>query len=461
MRDPCVRTIRPGAGQALIAFGCFALLAAPVASTQERAQQPYRAAVDMVLVDCIVLDGAGHFVHGLTAADFRIFEEGEQVEIDFFSEQHFGRAPAPPVAPAPGETTHAEPPAGDADVIGLPRYLVLFVDALNMAPNEWDRLRPELVRYLHETLTPADQVLVAMLTPDRRLRVAPEFTSDAHVVEAALSYVRGNAEIRERTRLNEQRLVESLQVEEASAGGGDTGGSGGEATALRMGAALAGFFALERRDEVLHTLDTITGLAEHLDQTHDVPGPKSLLLISGGIPEQPGSNYFYILEEYAEQADPAVRGQGGIGGYDPVSRRTSSNDGIEEQLTAAVGYLNRLNYTVYTIDARGAADFAGDPAASRARTPISSDTRTQIFQDAVSGLGSIARGTGGLAFSGTNNFAAVIDDIHADTAYRYVLGYVPPQHDEKDVENGRFYRVRVEVSRSDVRVRARQGYVDR
>jgi len=126
-----------------------------------------------------------------------------------------------------------------------------------------------------------------------------------------------------------------------------------------------------------------------------------------------------------------------------------------------VGKLNRLNYTVYTIDARGAADFAGDPAASRFRTTISPETRTRIFQDAQNGLGAIAQGTGGLSFTGTNNFAGAIADIHADTAYRYVLGYVPPQHDPKDVEDGKFFRVRVEVDVPGTRVRAREGYVER
>ncbi len=427
---------------------------------QERVQQPFRADVDLVLIDCVVLDQDGRFVHHLTVEDFRLFEEDQPVEISLFSEQHYGSATPPPSADEAPQGIDPSAVPTDDEVAGLPRYLVVFVDAFNTAPNEWDRLRPALVDYVRTTLTPSDRVLVAMLTPDRRLRVTPEFTSSPAVIESTLSYVQGNPEIRERTRQNEQRLMESLQVEQTDPGGSDTGSASGEATAIRMGASLAGFFALERRDEVLYTLDTLTGLAEHLDRTHEIRGPKTLLLASGGIAEQPGSNYFYILDEFAQEADPAVRGQGGTGGFNPVTQRTASNS-IAENLRNAVGRLNRLNYTVYTIDARGAADFASDPAASRARTTISPETRTLMFQDGQSGLGAIARGTGGLAFSGTNNFAGAIADVHADTAYRYVLGYAPPEHDPDDVEAGKFFRVRVEVAQPGVTVRAREGYVDR
>jgi len=443
----------------LAALFCAASLTAPVEGSQDRAQQPYRAAVDMVLVDCVVLDESGAFLHGLTQDDFRLFEEGEPVEISFFSEQHYGSAAAPTAVPARGDAAVSAAVSAD-EVAGLPHYLVIFIDGFNTAPTEWDRLRPALIDYVRATLTPSDKVLVAILSPDRRLRVTPEFTSEPGVVESTLSYVQGNPGIRQQRRQNEQRLMESLQAESTDPGGSDTGSAAGEATALRMGAALAGFFALERRDQVLQTLDTLTGLAEHLDRTHEIAGPKTMLFVSGGIPEQPGSNYYYILDEYEQQADPAVRGQAGIGGYNPGIRRTS-NDSISEYLTTAVGKLNRLNYTVYTIDARGAADFAGDPAASRFRTTISPETRTRIFQDAQNGLGAIAQGTGGLSFTGTNNFAGAIADIHADTAYRYVLGYVPPQHDPKDVEDGKFFRVRVEVDVPGTRVRAREGYVER
>jgi len=228
---------------------CAASLTAPANGSQDRAQKPYRAAVDMVLVDCVVLDDSGEFLHGLTQNDFRLFEEGEPVEISFFSEQHYGSAAAPTAVPARGDAADSAAVSAD-EVAGLPHYLVIFIDGFNTAPTEWDRLRPALIDYVRATLTPSDKVLVAILSPDRRLRVTPEFTSEPGVVESTLSYVQGNPGIRQQRRQNEQRLMESLQAESTDPGGSDTGSAAGEATALRMGAALAGFFA--RIELLLH-----------------------------------------------------------------------------------------------------------------------------------------------------------------------------------------------------------------
>jgi VWFA-related protein len=272
--------------------------------------------------------------------------------------------------------------------------------------------------------------------------------------------VQTNPEIRLNEVANETRLISALQVEEEPGGGTDAGSAEVEATALRMGASLAGFYAQERREQVLFTLDTLTGLAEHLDRSFAIPGPKTLLMVSGGISVQPGARYYYILDAYEQQASLETRAEGGIGGHDPFSQRSGGED-VEQYLQRAIGQLNRLNYSVYAIDARGAGDFFGDSPEYQVRTGLAADLRQQIFQAAQEGLANISRGTGGLSFTGTSNFLGALESIHADTAYRYVLGYVPPEHDPEDVENDRFYRVRVEVGVPGVRVRAREGYVDR
>ena len=73
----------------------------------------------------------------------------------------------------------------------------------------------------------------------------------------------------------------------------------------------------------------------------------------------------------------------------------------------------------------------------------------------------LAKGTGGLAFFNTNDFGRALTRVQDDTAYRYVLGYVPPAHDPEDIANGKVYEVEVEVLRPGVEIRARKGYVDR
>jgi VWFA-related protein len=437
----------------------------PRAGEQQPARQDrpqFEAAVDMVLIDCVVLDEDGDFLPGLTQADFLLYEEGEPVDISFFSVQRFG---TPRVEPAAVPAATEEVPAGElaADLSSaatLPRYVVLFIDGFNTSPAEWAEVKGAVVQYVREILRPGDRILVANLTPARQLRVAPEFTSEPGLLEAVLSAVQTNPEIRLNVVRNETRLIEALQIEDDPGGGTDAGVTEVEATALRMGASLAGFYAQERREQVLFTLDTLTGLAEHLDRSFAIPGPKTLLMVSGGISSQPGARYYYILDAYEQQATLEMRSQGGIGGHDPISHR-SGGETVDEYMRSAIGKLNRLNYSVYAIDARGAGDFFSDSPEYQVRTGLAPELRQQIFEAAQEGLVDIARGTGGLSFTGTSNFLGALEAIHADTAYRYVLGYVPPEHHPKDLENDKFYRVRVEVDVPGVRVRAREGYVDR
>jgi len=412
------------------------------ADSQERPQ--FEAAVDMVLIDCIVLDDDGNFMQGLTLDDFRLYEDGDPVDVSFFSVQRFGTAidsAATPTGAAPDATVGNREP-DTSPVTTLPRYVVLFIDGFNTSPAEWGEVQGAVTRYVREILRPGDRILVANLTPARQLRVAPEFTSEPGLLEAVLSAVQTNPDIRVSEVRNETRLITALQAEDEPGGGTDAGAAEVEATALRMGASLAGFYAQERREQVLFTLDTLTGLAEHLDRSFAIPGPKTLLMVSGGISAQPGARYFYILDAYEQQASLETRSQGGIGGHDPFSHR-AGGETVDDYLEKAIGKLNRLNYSVYAIDARGAGDFFGDSPEYQVRTGLDATLRQQIFEAAQEGLANISRGTGGLSFTGTSNFLGALESIHADTAYRYVLGYVPPEHDPKDTENEKFYRVRV------------------
>jgi VWFA-related protein len=436
---------------------------------QEGEQQPaaqdrpqFGAEVDMVLVDCVVLDDEGNFMPGLTQEDFRVYEEGDPVDITFFSVQRFGTAPGgtSSLPAAAGGAAVNEADADLAEVATLPRYVVLFIDGFNTTPAEWGEVQGAVVQYVRQILQPGDRILVANLTPARQLRVAPEFTAEPGLLEAVLSAVQTNPDIRQTVVRNETRLITALQAEDEPGGGTDAGATEVEATALRMGASLAGFYAQERREQVLFTLDTLTGLAEHLDQSFAIPGPKTLLMVSGGISAQPGARYYYILDAYEQQANLEIRAQGGIGGHDPISQR-AGGETVDNYLETAIGKLNRLNYSVYAIDARGAGDFFSDSPQYQVRTGLEPQLRQQIYEAAAEGLANISRGTGGLSFTGTSNFLGALESIHADTAYRYVLGYVPPEHDPEDVENERFYRVRVEVDAPGARVRAREGYVDR
>ena len=443
-----------------IALGTAAAASAGAQQLTEQLQQPqFSAAVARVLVDVTVVDDRGRFVSDLSIDDFSVFEEGRQMEIELFALERF-REVIPWTEGEDGDT--ALPPAADNAPV-LPRYLVFFIDGFNTAPNHWEMVRYALNDYIRNELQPNDRILLATLTPRRKLMVAPDFSRDVESLTRMIDSIVTNPYIDHRERQNEQELLRAL-YEDAVTGAPvfdveEGANPVAEANRLRHGANLAQVFAGERKEEIIYTLDAMTSLAGHLSRTFDVPGPKTMVMVSSGIAQTPGSGYFYILDERLDEVAISVRMDSLSAAEHPVAFRTASAQTIEAYLMRAVGRLNRLNYTLYTIGARGMGSALAQDISLSVRSNLSIGTRSIIFRDQQEGLRALASGTGGLAFDNSANFKAAFAQVDRDTAFRYVLGYTPPERAE-DVSPDEFYRIRVEVERDDVKVRSRRGYVE-
>lgn len=434
--------------------------AAGAAPPEQGDQEPpvFRADVQMVLVDVIVEDDEGRFVHGLSADDFRVFEEGREVDVEFFAVERFRREITPELVTTVGE---ADPLEAATQTPLLPRYVVFFVDAFNTTPTDWRQVRDALLDWVETDLDDNDRILLAALTPDRRLLVAPQFTRDAEILADQIRQLRANPQIEARQRANESRLWELLYAQQEidqTLGGG---GAAGEVNRLRQGANLAGSFAGERTEEVLYTLDALTSLAAHLDRSFQLNGPKVMVLVSSGIPQHPGSVYYHIVNERFSEVDLEVRGEGGVEGLDPIAFRSQYAETVAQYLMRAVGRLNRLNYVLYSVSAQGALTNHRMGVEQGFRSNLSPGLQSIVARDSQDGLMMLARGTSGLAFYNSSDFDRFFERIDEDTAFRYVVGYLPPEHDPEDAEDGKFYRIEVETTVPGVEVRARRGYVDR
>lgn len=461
------------AGAALISTGVHAQQNArplqrtvPVEELREQERRPeFGAAVDRVLVDVTVLDKAGRFVPDLTAEDFHVFEEGKEVELSFFALERFRETL--PVRVDENGDVEDEAPGMDPILAAaplLPRYMVLFIDGFNTAPSDWDRVRYALHDYLDNHLQENDRILLATLTPRRRLMVAPEFTRDVESIKRALDEFATNPSIKERERQNQQDLLRMLYEDSNSLAVASSAFDVEalvtiEANVLRQGASMAEVFAGQRKDEILFTLDAMTTLAAHLNRTFDVPGPKTMIMVSSGVSQTPGAPYYYILDARLDQVSLRTRANASSAAEHPVAFRSRFTQTIEAYLLRAVGRLNRYNYTLYTIGARGTAIGAMQDVTSRFRSNLSPGIATLAYQGEEDGLRMLSRGTGGLAFSNSANFYGALEQIDRDTAFRYVLGYSPPPRAD-NAKPDKFYRIQVKVGRKDVKVRARRGYVE-
>ena len=352
--------------------------------------------VRVVNVEVVVEDGAGNRVNGLAADDFRIYVDGVEVGVDYFTEILENRA----VDTAEGE---APPAIGDGE--SVPTNYVLFVDDDHTMVSS---RRPVLRGFAEELahLSLSDQVAVVVQS-SRRLELLSPFTTDREQTRAALRELergrRFGGSLRS-PRLIDQRLMSDSRVEPPP-------GARVEEDLTSVAEDLPSIIrpipsALsERRAETLardleFSIAAVTSTLRALDAPM---GRKVLLLLAGRWPVglfRPG-------------------GQG-------IGVRTD-----RQMLTALSDAANLLGYTVYPVD------------------QVSGPSR-RLWEN----LRQVARDTGGRAYMGGSNLTA-LGRVSSDVSNYYWLGFVPEyQRDD------RAHDVRVEVLRPNLRVRARSGYVD-
>ena len=144
--------------------------------------QTFRSSTRLVQVSVVVHDDRNRPVDGLRAEDFRVFEDGKELPVAFFSPRAQDPARTVPVAPdAMGTFTNRIPSPANGGVVA-----VVF-DQLNTAPMDQAHARENLLKYL-ASIRPDDRVALYLLTGDG-VKVLYDFTRDADSLVKALRTV--------------------------------------------------------------------------------------------------------------------------------------------------------------------------------------------------------------------------------------------------------------------------------
>src|SRR5688572_13004386 len=194
-----------------------AVMVAAVPTAQTTQKRPvFRGNTQVVSVDVIVRDGSGDVVRGLTAADFEVTEDGKPQTVSSFTFEEISEKPAGPTSvdllagaearlaeqargqqpaapPAATPEAAATKPMTSEELAGR-RLIVLLFDISSMQPEDVQRAVDSAVKYVNETMSPADMVAVA--TVSTMLDVLTDFTGDRAKVGTALArlgYTEGTA----------------------------------------------------------------------------------------------------------------------------------------------------------------------------------------------------------------------------------------------------------------------------
>jgi VWFA-related protein len=386
-------------------------------TTPPPAQTPvFRATADLVEVHAVVTDRSGAIVRGLAREDFRVAEDGQPQDVVLFS---FVDKPLP--GPAPADRRQAAP-ADDVATNAQPadrRLYAIVLDASSVDASRSTVVKRLARQFIEENLGPNDLAAIIQLG---RTSVNQQFTSDKTLLVRALDQFIGHKAPAATITIAQDALLRpqtGRQPQDSEAGA--------------------------RSNEARRMLESLKQVCESLGTTRGFR--RSLILFSEGVDVD-------TSDLIGQDTRPAARG-----GMDPLTHDAAKTAGfvLQAQLDLYAA-ARRSGVSIYPVDPRG--NTMGEDLQMH-----QVDTSSRPISPVMSVMGEVQRGqgvlrtmadvTGGLAVVGTGAFKAGFGSIvEANSAY-YVLGYRPAN----TARDGAFRRIAVSVSRSDLSVVARKGYV--
>jgi VWFA-related protein len=401
------------------------------------AQQPtFRAGTTLIELTLVATDQKGSPVTDLKADEIEIVQNGKPRSVEFFRFEGAAFAsgalerPSEPLAPGIFTNRHEYTP-------GPTRNLTAIVlDSLNTVPEDQVSVRAQVMRYLR-ALAPNTRVAIYAMGGER-LRILHDFTADLGALRERLSKLDLERNLQpvpadELVRLQEMEAEHLDQAVESDSD--DDTDQEQRAGTERQQALVKGQMARQEEQfseqlqmrRINQTVASLERLGNHLA---GIPGRKSLIWISGGVP---------------------LMTQG--------ARDRWMND-YEPQLRTLAQRLATQSIAIYPVQASGlqvgmlgtasVAEGASGGQASMKLRPMTREHDLRIWAT----MDLLADITGGRSFRNTNDLTAGVTTAANDMRGAYSLGfYVPDNSDNRWREFG------VRVRRSGVKVLHRKGYM--
>jgi VWFA-related protein len=393
-------------------FVGIATLVASTGAGQSAQDTPrFRAGVDLLPVDVAVGDAQGHPVLGLAPEDFKVIINGAPrrvVSAEWISLT--GSQIRPETPSVPGYTSNDQATGG--------RLIVLAIDQGNIRFGGGRALVNTIDRFL-DHLSSSDRI--ALVGLGRGTSSIP-FTADRDRIKQAVARMNGQMQAPAKTSMFDisPSLAEAFAITHGDPGtidlfvrhcsAFDSGGSlfaasrnGRETCELEIDRAATEAIqtAEERRDSTIRTLgDVLTSLGA-------IDAPKTLVLISEG---------FALFDD-----------------DDDTRARLSSLGSLAATARTSV-YALRLDDRIFD------AALAARPSSPRADAQVR-----------LNGLETVTSAARGALFTVTNTGESAFDRIESEMSGYYLLGVELGT----DLPKGKPAKLRVEVGRKDVTVRAR------
>jgi VWFA-related protein len=409
--------------------------------TEEDQDSVIRITTKLVQLDAVVTKD-GKAVTDLTPNDFVITEDGRPQTITHFSY----------VSNIPNEDSEkpVAKPITNASVI-LPavvrrdetrRTIAIVVDDLGISFESILLVKKQLRKFIDEHVQPND--LVAIIRTGGEVGALQQFTTDRRLLHRAIDALRWNL----CSRVGYSAIPAMPNVTTPD----ETLGSGQNAVGLCAevkGGPLKG---------------TVRALRFILAGMRDLPGRKAMVLLSDSLPLDLPNQDSLERGPIKPQEQPTAD----VPDADAVRSEGETQFNNESVLRKIAELANRSSVVIYSVDTRGVKPIgltAADnqtPSGPGRRTPGTEmlnraalktlNDRSATLQDARGGMSLLAKQTGGLMISNSNDLGLprVLDD---QSGY-YVVGYRP----SSETFNRSFHRIKVRVSSPGLTLRTREGF---
>jgi VWFA-related protein len=416
---------------------------------QQEQIQPERHKVEvrLVLVDVLVTKD-GKFVTDLTKDDFEVFEDGKRVPINSFELISFEETRL--VAPEEKPEEHISS--------GLhKKQLVVVFDGVCSWQRNIEEGSRKIVDQLVSLTRLGNEVMILQLSEQKGLQVLQPFTTSEELLKKAI--LKASANIWLDKSDDALKMWEELKVEVDE----------------EMG-------LIERYDERLHPVleeeylfiqkrrfaKTIGGIFSAVNMIKDLPGRKSILLVSDGFPDLTSRTLDSKVDETTpERTESKARSThldmrrdvGAITTFDPfnILERKKLLTG-EEIIRELINYANAQNISIYSLDPDTFTRyFIPTTAEFGPREKMTSlEFRLDDKIKRVQNLTWLSEDTGAVSLKGAQKYDRFYEVLSTDLNYYYELSFYP-QRKEADNE---YHKIKVDVNRPGVQVRFRKGYTD-
>jgi VWFA-related protein len=391
---------------ALVLSFCILLpaLAQTMPATPPQPQKPsdeqddvVRITTNLVQVDAVVLKD-GKQVTDLTADDFEIYEDGKRQTITSFAYvSNVPRTTSEPTAPVKGKSREIVP-VSPLKPEEPRRTIALVVDDLGISAESMGQVKSQLRKFVREEMQPND--LVAIVRTGGELGVLQQFTNDKRILNRAVDQLRWN--------FCNRVGIHLFALAGSDASGGCLGAYG----------------------------NTMRSLHLVLDALAELPGRKSMVIMSDSLPRESQDEFYGPTGQYVQYA------------------------GTSAFLAKVAEKAIRSSIVIYAIDTQGlaitgitAADsFSGDISNIQYQMQQLLNTRSRQLWTRREGGELLARQTGGFMVRNSNNFQ--LRKVLEDQSGYYLIGYRPTD----ETFNRRFHHIKAKVKRSGMTLRTRYGF---